>query len=151
MKLYNPLSANPAFIFSELSGGGKSPAVVLGGQSEELNEPALQAVQIRDHDLCGLSAAFQRVSLYGLEEVDHSPCRWPTTGTALGIKRQGLDLLEPHRLAELPLQQGLDQTARRSTCRASPECDEQPSRYTGATSKSVFNCEKRFSIVGCRL
>jgi hypothetical protein len=37
----SPLSANLAFIFSEFCGGGKSPAVVLGGQSEQLDEPAL--------------------------------------------------------------------------------------------------------------
>ena len=37
----NSLSASPASIFSELCTGGKSQAVVLGGQSEQLDEPAL--------------------------------------------------------------------------------------------------------------
>ena len=99
----------------------------------------------------GLPALFQRVPLHGLEQVDHPPRRRPAAGTPLGIQRQRLDLLLPASPDAVAAPRGPRPTSAKKYTHSNAWMRWTAFRYTGATSKSVFNCENRFSIAGCRL
>ena len=95
-------------------------------------------------------AMHQGVTLHGLEQLHHAPCRRPPTGTPLGVHGQCLDLVPLHRSTQLTLQKGLHQQREEVDAQQGLDAVHRLEVY-GATSKSVLSCENRFSIAGCRL
>ena len=87
--------------------GGGLAAVVGRRQPQQLEDPALCARNVRNHDRRLTSAGLQQMTFQALKQIDHQPRRRPTAWTALGVQGNRFCLGLFHRQTQFTLQQRL--------------------------------------------